>query len=143
MSELIEQHRLPSGYEFIVLRGELAEEVIYDVGYSGGSPEWDAFTEAFEIDHTDYLGQAGDSFYQGIYFSRRIVRRADGAEFVGGFWSSPGNDSMESSVTDLLDTFASAGFKVSWDWENDEEMPVIFTPVRRLTRPVLEQVLPS
>ena len=143
MSELIEQHRLPSGYEFIVLRGELAEEVVYDVGYSGCSPEWDAFVAEFEIDKEDYLGQAGDTFYQGIQFSRRIVRRSDGAEFVAGFWMSPGNDSMESSVTDLLDTFEAAGYEVPWDWENGEETPVIFTPVRRSERVVLEQVLPS
>lgn len=142
MSELIEQHRLPSGYEFVVLRGELGQDVVYDIGWTG-TPGWDEFTAEFEIDKTDYLGQAGDSFYQGIYFSRRIVRRSDGAEFVGGFWSSPGNDSMESNVTDLLGDFEAKGFKVSWDWENEEEMPVIFTPVRRSSRPVLEQVLPS
>ena len=142
MSELIEQHRLPSGYEFIVLRGELGQDVVYDIGWVG-TPGWEEFVAEFEIDKTDYLGQAGDSFYQGIYFSRRIVRRSDGVEFVGGFWSSPGNDSMESSVTDLMDEFKARGFEIPWDWEGDEEMPVIFTPVRRSERVVLEQVLPS
>lgn len=128
MSELIETHER-NGVEFIVLRGELGDSVLWNVG---GSYEegWDEFLADFEIDDEDYLGDPKEDHYQGTTFTRLIKRRADGAVFGQTVWRNPGIDSMEgqrgeSYVEDL---------GLPWDWEGDEPEPVVFFPVKEFVR---------
>ena len=117
--------------EFVVLRGALGGTVLWDVGYPGESPEYDAFVEDFEIDSKDYLGDPADSFYQVITFTRLVRRRSDGKVFGASYYSSPGNDGMEGG-NEGMNPYEALG--VSWDWENGEEEPLVLLPVQPFHR---------
>lgn len=119
-----------NGVEVLVVDYELAESIIYDIGYSG-TPGWDEFKAVFDIDSEDYLCDPEDTFYQGIEFTRLVTRRTDGAVFGAMYWSSPGNDFMESN-TDQPVEYEALG-RDEWDWEKGPE-PVIFLPVRKFER---------
>ena len=131
MSELIETYRTAAGVEFLVLRGELGGNVLWDIGYSGDQEGWDSFLEDFEVDSTDYLGDPSDSHYQGTTFTRLIKRRSDGAVFGASYWWNPGIDSIEGEAVGQPDLSA---IGVSYDWEADEPEPVVFVPVKRFER---------
>lgn len=130
MSQLIETY-VAGDVEFIVLRGELGGNVLWDVGYSGDQEGWDSFLEDFEVDPTDYLGDPEDSHYQGTTFTRLVRRKADGAVFGASYWYNPGIDSIEGSAVGQPDLSA---IGVPWDWENDEPEPVVFVPVQQFER---------
>ena len=134
MAEMIETvtgHPGVVGGEFIVLRGELGGTVLWDVGYPGESPEYDAFVSEFEIDSEGYLGDPEDSFYQVITFTRLVRRRSDGALFGAAYYSSPGNDFMEGG-NEGMNPYKALG--VPWDWESGEPEPLVLLPVRRFER---------
>lgn len=69
----------------VVLVGEWATEVIYDVTYSG-TENIGAFEADFEIVSGHHLADPGESFYQGVLFMALIRRRADGRLFGYPYW---------------------------------------------------------
>lgn len=69
----------------IIMRGEWAHEVIYDVTYSG-TENLPAFEEAFEIVGTKFMADPGEDFYQGIEFMTVIRRKSDGRLFGYQRW---------------------------------------------------------
>lgn len=116
--------------EFIVLRGELGSTVLWDVGYPGETPEYDAFLSEYEIDSEDYLGNPSEDHYQGTLFTRLIRRRVDGKVFGAHYWQNPGIDSIEGQDGDVdLEALG-----VVWDWEAEEPEPTVFLPVRKFLR---------
>ncbi len=124
------EHPLVPGGQFVVLRGEMGRDVLFDVAWSG-TPGYAGFLEDFEVLKEDYLGEPGDAFYQVIQFTRLIRRRSDGRLFGAGYYESPGNDSMESG-NEGMSPYEELG--LSWDWESEEPEPVVFLPVTRFER---------
>lgn len=130
MSELIETHRTNNGrFEFIVLRGDLGSEVLWNVG-GPWVDGWKEFVSEFEIDDEDYLGDPKEDHYQGTTFTRLIRRKSDGAVFGQTVWRNPGMDQIEDqpgdSCVERLGIFV--------DWDNGEEEPTVFFPVREFFR---------
>ena len=62
----------------VILRGELATDVLFAVAY-GGTPGFDEFNELFEIVKGTRL--AKEDYYQGITVMALIRRRSDGRLF--------------------------------------------------------------
>lgn len=79
----------------VVMEGEWADEIILDVAYSG-TEHIDEFNELFEIVSGDH--QAGTDYYQGMDFMGLIRRKSDGRLFGYPYWSSPGNDGVETQL---------------------------------------------
>ncbi len=67
----------------VIMRGEWAEEIIFDVTWSE-TENLAAFEAAFEIVPGDH--QAGTDYYQGLDFMALIRRRLDGALFGYPRW---------------------------------------------------------
>jgi len=116
----------------VILRGDLGEAVMLDITCSE-TDGIDAFNELFELDSADYLGDPTDSFYQVITFTRIIRRRSDGKKFGYTYWSSPGNDSMETTYEQDLEAL---GIEVEHDddWNPIGGLPYVFLPVEPFTR---------
>jgi hypothetical protein len=62
----------------VILRGDLATDVLFDTAYSG-TPGFDEFSELFEIVKGAHL--AKEDYYQGITVMALIRRRSDGRLF--------------------------------------------------------------
>lgn len=70
--------RLVAEENRVILRGELATDVLFAVAYSG-TPGFDEFNELFEIVEGTRL--AKEDYYQGITVMALIRRRSDGRLF--------------------------------------------------------------
>lgn len=79
----------------VVMEGEWVDEIVLDVAWSK-TDHIDEFNELFEIVPGDH--QAGTTYYQGMDFMALIRRKSDGRLFGYPYWSSPGNDGMETQV---------------------------------------------
>ncbi|UVG35289.1 hypothetical protein SEA_CECE_283 [Microbacterium phage Cece] len=133
MAELIESYTAASGVEFIVLRGELGQAVLWN-GMSGFTPGREAFEAEFELDTTDYLGDPNEEHYQGTTFTRIIRRRVDGKVFGASVWWNPGIDSIEGVAVDA-DLVWDLGIQTEDEDEGLVEAGVVFLPVRAFIRP--------
>lgn len=139
MSEYIETvtgHPAVEGGEFVVIRGDLTNGVLYghrwsiehDGGEGGGGK---AFLDMFELVGDEFLGDPADSFYQVIVFTTVYRRKSDGKLFGCSYYGSPGNDSVEYG-NEGMNPYEALG--VSWDWESDEPEPLVLLPVREFQR---------
>lgn len=72
----------------VVLRGELAEDVIHNVSWSE-TPNLEAFKELFEI-VGEFPGDPSESYYQGRTITQVIRRKSDGRLFGFSFWQGGG-----------------------------------------------------
>ena len=140
MAELIETvtgHPKVPGGEFIVLRGDLAETaMMHSWGMEASAGEYrvegsEAFLEDFELVGSEFLADPKDTFYQVIEFTCVYRRRSDGKLFAAQYAGSPGNDAYEYS-NEGSNPYEALG--VSWDWEADEEEPLILLPATEFKR---------
>ena len=69
----------------VIMNGEWAGEVIYDVTYSG-TPHIEEFEAEFEIVPGYHMADPAESFYQGVEFMALIRRRSDGRLFGYPYW---------------------------------------------------------
>ena len=71
----------------VIMRGEWATEIIYDVSFSL-TENIDEFNELFEIIKGDHLER--EDYYQGLHMMALIRRRSDGRVFGYPYWSQIG-----------------------------------------------------
>lgn len=69
----------------VVLTGEWASEVLYDVTYSG-TENLEKFNEQFETVHGDFPANPDEDYYQGMLFMSLIRRKSDGRLFGYERW---------------------------------------------------------
>jgi hypothetical protein len=135
----IETGKLPNGEDFIVLRGTLGEQVVRIDGTPEEEPGYRDFQKFFEVDPQHYLGDPHEQHRFGTTFTRLIRRRSDGAVFGATFHCSPGEPHADETFGDsrLVEKLG-----VEWAWMVDEELPIVFLPVRQFVRIGYELIRP-
>jgi hypothetical protein len=79
----------------VVMEGEWVEEIVLDIAWPG-TDHIEELNDLFEIVKGSH--QAGTDYYQGMDFMGLIRRKSDGRLFGYPYWSSPGNDGMETQL---------------------------------------------
>lgn len=126
--------------ERVILRGELATDVISDVAWSE-TPSYEQFQELFEIVSGHHLGDPKENYYQGVTWTALIRRKSDGRLFGFAYWApvaKHGETYYESNAEEH-----------GIETEHDEDYNTIggdvyvFAPVRRFTITGYEIVNPG
>lgn len=124
----------------VILRGELATDVIYDVIWSH-TPHSAEFQAEFEIVSGNHLGDPKEDYYQGVTWTALIKRKSDGRLFGFHYWE-PVSKHSEAY-------FESNAEEHGIETEHDEDYNTIggrvyvFAPVREFTVTGYEVIQPG
>lgn len=137
---MTEPERMVVEEDRVILRGELATDVISDVAWSE-TPGIDEFKESFEVLGDDFPGDPKESWYQGVTFTSVIRRKSDNRLFGFSWWtpvSKHGEPFIESN-------YEEHGIEVEYtkDWEPIGGEPFVFLPVEPFTVTGYAVALPS
>lgn len=124
----------------VILRGELATDVIFDVAWSG-TPGYKAFQELFEVVPGHHLGDPKEDYYQGVTWTALIKRRADGRLFGFSYWQPVAKNSEAMVEPNGEDH----GIETEYDsdWEPIGGAVYVFEPVKEFTITGYEVVQPN
>ncbi|WP_332645066.1 hypothetical protein [Aeromicrobium sp.] len=100
----------------VIMRGEWATEIIFDVAYSE-TENIKEFQSRFEIVKGDHLADPNESFYQGVEFMALIKRKSDERLFGYPYWRPI---AKYADSDDPADNGEENGIEYEWDDETDE-----------------------
>lgn len=126
--------------ERVILRGELATDVIFDIAWSQ-TPHYEEFEELFEIVSGHHLGDPDEDYYQGVTWTALIKRKADRRLFGFSYWQPVAKNSDAEYEPNGDDH----GIETEYDkdWKAIGGDVYVFTPVEEFTITGYQPVRPG